>query len=117
MEPTNTPQEMLRTESLAQCLHRMQQVAPLLTSSYQMHLEKMLDAGTGRAVAEAVRSLFYAETAKPSVSDYFRSILRSNSALKQCETCFKKALKLRCGRPCAEKYSLRDSAQHNWPRF
>jgi hypothetical protein len=44
-----------------------------------------------------VRSLFYAETAKPSVSDYFRSILRSNSALKQCETCFKKALKLRCG--------------------
>jgi hypothetical protein len=81
----------------------MQRVVPLLTAGYRAHLEKMHQDGAGvatgpeRADAEAVRSLFYAETSKPSVSDYFRSILRGNDAMKQCETCFQKKTKLRCG--------------------
>ena len=103
MERTYASEEVLRTESLSQCWHRMQQVVPLLTSGYRMHLEKMQQDSSGvatgpeRADAEAVRSLLYSKTGKPTVSDYFRSILRGNDAMKQCETCFQKKTKLRCG--------------------
>ncbi len=103
MECTYASGEALRTESLAQCWQRMQQAVPLLISGYRTHLEKIQQGSSGvatgpdRADAEAVRSLFYAETSKPSVNDYFRSILRVDDAMKQCGTCFQKKTKLRCG--------------------
>ena len=103
MERNYASEEVLRTESLAQCWQRMQQAVPLLTAGYRTHLEKIQQGSSGvatgpeRADAEAVRIMFYAETSKASVSDYFRSILRGSDAMKLCDTCFQKKTKLRCG--------------------